>query len=204
MDAPHSDALVFFGATGDLAHKKIFPALKAMVKHGRLDVPAAVRLEIDSPRWRGVPFCIWTGKCLPVTCTEVLVKLRRPSTPPSFASPGPDHFRFRISPDASIAIGAMVMGQGEEMAGSPVELLASHHPRADEMDAYERLLGDAMNGDTMLFAREDYVEAEWRIVDPVLGAAVPVAEYEPNTWGPSQADRIMADAGGWHNPTVAT
>ena len=122
----------------------------------------------------------------------------------SFASPGPNYFRFRISPDASIAIGVMVMGSGEEMAGSPVELLASHHPDADEMDAYERLLGEAMKGDAALFAREDYVEAEWRIVDPVLGQATPVHEYEPNTWGPSQADRIMADLGGWHNPTVAT
>jgi glucose-6-phosphate 1-dehydrogenase len=177
---------------------------KEVAPDSQVETFAAVRLGIDSPRWRGVPFCIRAGKCLPVTCTEVLVKLRRPSTLPSFTSPGPNYFRFRISPDASIAIGVMVMGSGEEMAGSPVELLASHHPGADEMDAYERLLGEAMKGDTVLFAREDYVEAEWRIVDPVLGPATPVPEYEPNTWGPSQADRIMADAGGWHNPTVAT
>jgi glucose-6-phosphate 1-dehydrogenase len=177
---------------------------KGVAPDSQVETFAAVRLGIDSPRWRGVPFCIRAGKCLPMTCTEVLVRLRRPSRRPSFASPGPNYFRFRISPDTSIAIGVIVMGSGDEMAGSPVELLASHHPDADEMDAYERLLGEAMKGDTALFAREDYVEAEWRIVDPVLGQATPVPEYEPNTWGPSQADRIMADAGGWHNPTVAT
>jgi glucose-6-phosphate 1-dehydrogenase len=177
---------------------------KGVAADSQVETFAAVRLGIDSPRWRGVPFCIRAGKCLPVTCSEVLVKLRRPSTRPSFDPPGPNYFRFRISPDASIAIGVMVMGSGEEMAGSPIELLASHHPGADEMDAYERLLGEAMKGDVSLFAREDYVEAEWRIADPILGPATPVSEYEPNTWGPSQADRIMADAGGWHNPTATT
>ena len=177
---------------------------KGVSPDSRVETFAAVRLGIDSPRWQGVPFCIRAGKCLPVTCTEVLVKLRRPLTPHSFASPVPNHLRFRTSPDASIAIGVMVMGSGEEMAGSPVELLASHHSNADEMGAYERLLGEAMKGDTSLFAREDYVEAEWRIVDPVLGLATPVHEYEPNTWGPSQADRIITDSGGWHNPAVST
>jgi len=177
---------------------------KGVSPDSRVETFAAVRLGIDSPRWQGVPFCIRAGKCLPVTCTEVLVKLRRPLTPHSFASPVPNHLRFRISPDASIAIGVMVMGSGEEMAGSPVELLASHHSNADEMGAYERLLGEAMKGDTSLFAREDYVEAAWRIVDPVLGLATPVHEYEPNTWGPSQADRIMADLGGWHDSSVTT
>lgn len=177
---------------------------KGVSPDSRVETFAAVRLGIDSPRWQGVPFCIRAGKCLPVTCTEVLIKLRRPLTPHSYASPVPNHLRFRISPEASIAIGVMVMGSGEEMAGSPVELLASHHSNADELGAYERLLGEAMKGDTSLFAREDYVEAAWRIVDPVLGLATPVHEYEPNTWGPSQADRIMADLGGWHDPTVTT
>ena len=151
---------------------------------------------------RGCPFFIRAGKCLPVTCTEVLVKLRRPPTPSSSLPPGPNYFRFRISPEASIAIGVMVMGSGEEMAGEPVELLASHHPDADEMDAYERLLGEAMKGDATLFAREDYVEEAWRIVEPVLGSATPMHEYEPNTWGPSQADRIITGAGGWHDPVM--
>ncbi|APW58991.1 glucose-6-phosphate dehydrogenase [Paludisphaera borealis] len=164
---------------------------------------AAMRLEIDSPRWRGVPFFIRAGKRLPVTCTEVIVKLRPSRSRHHFDSPLPNHLRFRISPEASIAIGVMIMGSGETMAGRPVELMACHHPDADEMDAYERLLGEAMNGDHGLFAREDYVEEEWRIVDPVLDSATPVHEYEPNTWGPSQADRIITDAAGWHNPTTS-
>ena len=175
---------------------------KGVAPDSLVETFAAVRLAIDSPRWQGVPFCIRAGKCLPVTCTEVLVKLHRPLTPSSSSPPGPNYFRFRISPEASIAIGVMVMGSGEEMAGIPVELLASHHADADEMDAYERLLGEAMKGDAALFAREDCVEGEWRIVEPVLGSATPMHEYEPNTWGPSQADRIITDAGGWHNPVM--
>jgi glucose-6-phosphate 1-dehydrogenase len=177
---------------------------KGVSPDSQVETFAAVRLAIDSPRWKGVPFCIRAGKCLPVTCTEVLVKLHRPPTPSSSSPPGPNYFRFRVSPEASIAIGVMVMGSGEEMAGTPVELLASHHSDADEMGAYERLLGEAMKGDASLFAREDAVEAEWRIVEPVLGSATPLHEYEPNTWGPSQAHRIITDSGGWHDPTVAT
>jgi glucose-6-phosphate 1-dehydrogenase len=175
---------------------------KGVSPDSQVETFAAVRLAIDSPRWRGVPFCIRAGKCLPVTCTEVFVKLHRPPTPSSSCPPGPNYFRFRISPEASIAIGVMVMGSGEEMAGMPVELLASHHADADEMDAYERLLGEAMKGDAALFAREDGVEGEWRIVEPVLGSATPMHEYEPNTWGPSQADRIITGAGGWHDPVM--
>jgi glucose-6-phosphate 1-dehydrogenase len=175
---------------------------KGVSPDSQVETFAAVRLAIDSPRWQGVPFCIRAGKCLPVTCTEVLVKLHRPPTPSSSSPPGPNYFRFRISPEASIAIGVMVMGSGEEVDGTPVELLASHHADADEMDAYERLLGEAMKGDAALFAREDCVEGEWRIVEPVLGSATPMHEYEPNTWGPSQADRIITDSGGWHNPRM--
>jgi glucose-6-phosphate 1-dehydrogenase len=175
---------------------------KGVSPDSQVETFAAVRLAIDSPRWKGVPFCIRAGKCLPVTCTEVLVKFHRPPTPSSSSPPGPNYFRFRISPEASIAIGVMVMGSGEEMAGMPVELLASHHADADEMDAYERLLGEAMKGDAALFAREDGVEGEWRIVEPVLGSATPMHEYEPNTWGPSQADRIITGAGGWHDPVM--
>ena len=101
-----------------------------------------------------------------------------------------------------IALGVMVMAPGEVMAGKEVELLAFHHPTKDEMDAYERLLGDALKGDATLFAREDYVEEAWRIVDPVLKASTPVYEYEPNTWGPREVDPKVSPAGGWHNPTV--
>lgn len=175
---------------------------KGVSSDSQVETFAAVRMALNSPRWKGVPFYIRAGKCLPVTCTEVLVKLHRPPTPSSSSPPGPNYFRFRISPEASIAIGVMVMGSGEEMAGIPVELLASHHADADEMDAYERLLGEAMKGDASLFARQDCVEGEWRIVEPVLGSATPVHEYEPNTWGPSQADRVITDSGGWHNPVM--
>ncbi len=177
---------------------------KGVAPDSQVETFAALSLTIDSPRWRGVPFFIRAGKRLPVTCTEVLVKLRRSPIFPAGDSPAANYFRFRISPAASIAIGVMVMGSGHEMAGSPVELLASHHRDADEMGAYERLLGEAMNGDQALFAREDYVEAEWRIVDPILGSTIPLHEYESGTWGPDPADQIMADVGGWHNPDGAT
>jgi len=109
---------------------------------------------------------------------------------------------FRISPDVKIGLGVMVKVPGEEMAGRAVELLAYQHPTSDEMDAYERLLGDALKGDATLFAREDYVEEAWRIVDPVLKAGIPVNKYEPNTWGPPEVDEKVSPVGGWHNPTV--
>ena len=105
-----------------------------------------------------------------------------------------------LNPDIAIALGTMVMGPDDKAIGQLVELLACRHPTADEMGAYERLLGEAMKGDATLFARQDYVEDAWRIVDPVLGTVSPVFEYEPHTWGPAQADVVGADVGGWHNP----
>jgi glucose-6-phosphate 1-dehydrogenase len=173
---------------------------KGVAPDSRVETFAALRLEIHSWRWQGVPIFIRAGKRLPVTCAEVLVKLRRP---PPLYSPGTlvnNHFRFRLSPDVAIGLGTMVRSPGEEMVGRPVELVATHHPEADEMDAYELLLGEAMKGDATLFAREDYVEEAWRIVDPVLDNTTPVHEYEPNTWGPPEADPLIAGAGGWHNP----
>jgi glucose-6-phosphate 1-dehydrogenase len=95
------------------------------------------------------------------------------------------------------------MDPEDKMIGQSVELLASRHPGAGEMDAYERVLGDAMEGDATLFAREDYVEEAWRIVDPVLKAQTPVQEYEPTTWGPAEVDKKVVPPGGWQNPTVA-
>jgi glucose-6-phosphate 1-dehydrogenase len=160
----------------------------------------ALRLGINSWRWQGVPFYIRAGKELPVTCTEALVQFRRPPAVYAPEPPPPNYLRFRISPEVQIALGVMVKEAGEELAGMEIELLASHHPGKDEMDAYERLLGDAMKGDATLFAREDSVEEAWRIVDPVLSAGGPVREYEPKTWGPREADEKVAPAGGWHNP----
>ena len=111
-------------------------------------------------------------------------------------------FRFRISPDVTAAFGLTVMDAEEKSIGQPVELLAASHPGAEEMDAYERVLGDAMAGDATLFAREDYVEEAWRIVDPVLKAGTPVYEYEPGTWGPREVDQKVLPPEGWQNPTV--
>jgi glucose-6-phosphate 1-dehydrogenase len=163
---------------------------------------AALRLDVKSWRWQGVPFYIRAGKLLPVTCTEVVVRLRRPPTVFPTCSPAANYFRFRISPDVTAAFGVTAMDPEEKMIGQQVELLASHQPGAGEMDAYERVLGDAMAGDTTLFAREDYVEEAWRIVDPVLHAATPVYEYEAHTWGPREVDYKVVPAGGWDNPIV--
>ncbi|BFU92978.1 MAG: Glucose-6-phosphate 1-dehydrogenase 1 [Nitrospira sp.] len=162
----------------------------------------ALRLEVNSWRWQGVPFYIRAGKCLPVTCTEVVIRLRRPPILfPSCSAP-PNYFRFRVNPEVTLALGTIVMDREEKMIGQSVEMLASTRPTADEMDVYERLLGDAMTGDRTLFAREHYVEEAWRIVDPVLKQGTPIHEYEPNTWGPSQVIQNLSPPGGWHNPIV--
>ena len=175
---------------------------KGVAPDSQVETFAALRLEINSWRWQGVPFYIRAGKCLPVTCTEILVRLRRPPTVFPTCNPAQNYFRFRISPDITGAFGMMVNDLDEKMVGQQVELLASRHPSVEEMDAYERVLGDAMAGDATLFAREDYVEEAWRIVDPVLKAGTPVYEYEPGTWGPSEVDRVTP-AGGWCNPTAS-
>ena len=174
-----------------------------VAKDSQVETFAALRLNVNSWRWQGVPFYIRAGKSLPVTCTEVVVRLRRPPTVFPTSSPSPNYFRFRISPDVTAAFGMTVMDPEERMIGESTELLMSHHPGAQEMDAYERVLGDAMEGDASLFAREDYVEEAWRIVDPVLKAATPVYEYEPKTWGPDEVNNRVLPSGGWQNPIVA-
>jgi glucose-6-phosphate 1-dehydrogenase len=162
----------------------------------------AVRLKIDSWRWQGVPFYIRAGKSLPVTCTEVVVRLRRPPTMFHGFELEPNYCRFRISPDVTIAIGANIIAPGQETSSQTAEMLGTRLPNADEMDAYERILGDAMHGDATLFAREDYVEEAWRIVDPVLKQGTPVFEYEPGSWGPKETDARVSPPGGWKNPVV--
>ena len=161
---------------------------------------AAVRLRIDSWRWAGVPFYIRAGKCLPVTATEVLVELKRPPVAlfPDCAAAPPNRFRFRLSPHVVLSLGARAKLPGERLQGEDVELIACHDQK-DEMGPYERLLGDAMRGDQMLFARQDSVEEAWRVVEPVLGNATPLYQYDSGTWGPAQADRLISD-GGWFNP----
>jgi glucose-6-phosphate 1-dehydrogenase len=168
---------------------------------------AALRLSVDSWRWEGVPFYVRAGKALKVTTTEVIVELKNPpqvvfnEATPSMGN----YLRFRLSPEVIIAIGARAKRPGERMAGRPVELSVVHeseldsdgHPRIGD---YERLLGDAMAGDATLFARQDVVEAAWRIVDPILQHPSPMYEYEPGSWGPPQADRLVAEIGGWNTP----
>jgi glucose-6-phosphate 1-dehydrogenase len=162
----------------------------------------ALRLEIDSWRWQGVPFYIRAGKCLPVTCAEVVVRLRRPPAIFQGFDIATNYCRFRISPDVTFAIGANVIAPGDETRSQTAEMLGTRHPHAEDMDAYERVLGDAMQGVATLFAREDYVEEAWRIVDPVLKAGTPVYEYEPGTWGPKEVDARVAPPGGWQDPKM--
>jgi glucose-6-phosphate 1-dehydrogenase len=167
----------------------------------KVETFAALKLHIDSWRWRGVPFYIRAGKSLPVTCTEIQVRLRQPPTMYKHYDLKSNCARLRISPDVALAFGLNVISPEDESRSELSELLASHHPCAKEMDAYERVLGDAMEGDPTLFAREDYVEEAWRIVDPALKAGTPVYEYEPKTWGPAEVERITPP-GGWQNPVV--
>lgn len=176
---------------------------RGVAPDSQVETFAALRVEVNSWRWQGVPFYIRAGKCLPVTCAEVVVRLRRPPTVYPGFDLTPNWLRLRISPEVTIALGMMVMAPGEETVGQVAEMIASHHPPADEMDAYERVLGDAMKGDATLFAREDYVEEAWRIVDPVLKAGTPVYEYEPGTWGPGEVEQRLAPSGGWLNLAMA-
>jgi glucose-6-phosphate 1-dehydrogenase len=170
--------------------------------HSQVETFAALRVSIDSWRWQGVPFYIRTGKSLPVTCTEVVARLHRPPT--LFSSrPNFNYLRFRISPTIEAALGVNAMDRAEKGDGETVELLASRHPGSNEVDAYERVLTDAMAGDRTLFAREDYIEEAWRIVDPVVQAGTALYEYDPGTWGPKEVANLTPQ-GGWHDPIVAS
>lgn len=158
---------------------------------------AAVRFEIDSWRWEGVPFLIRTGKCLKTTATEVMVTLKRPPLKISLKN---NYFRFRLGPDVSLAAGLQVKKFGVRATAVPIELAAVDHVEGDEVDAYERLLTDAMRGDSSLFVREDAVEQSWAVVQHLLGNVSPAYCYDPGTWGPPEADALAADLGGWHDP----
>jgi glucose-6-phosphate 1-dehydrogenase len=166
---------------------------------------AALRLWVDSWRWEGVPFIVRAGKCLKMTCTEVTVELRN-APPVVFSEPPPsvgNYVRFRLSPQVAIAVGARAKRPGEGMQGQPVELSVVEQPEQGKdgrLDAYERLLGDAMAGDATLFARQDVVEAAWAVVDPVIHGPSPMYDYEPGSWGPPQADALVAEVGGWNTP----
>ncbi len=170
--------------------------------HSQVETFAAVRLRIESARWQGVPFYIRTGKNLPVTSTEVVIRLRQPPTVFPSALPLPNYFRFKIVPRLTIAFGVTIMDAADRMLGQPAEIVASRQPGADEKAAYDRVLSDALDGDATLFARMDYVEEAWRIVDPVLKMDTPVREYEPGSWGPTDRAQEIAPPGGWANPTL--
>jgi glucose-6-phosphate 1-dehydrogenase len=167
----------------------------------KVETFAAMRLEINSWRWAGVPFYLRAGKNLPVTATEVVVDLRPPPAHVfSELSPErPNYLRFRVGPDVAIALGAHAKKPGPTMQGREVELFVAQQ-QGDEMDAYERLISEALIGDTTHFARQDEVEAAWAIVDPVLGLSTQPYEYTPGTWGPAEADNLLVGPCGWHNP----
>jgi glucose-6-phosphate 1-dehydrogenase len=170
-----------------------------VAKDSQTETFAALHLEINSWRWKGVPFFIRAGKCMPLTCTEILAKFRKPPTliPDSVLTE--NHLRLRLSPDVVIAMGLMSLAPGEGMGLQAGEMVAASSAGAGDMDAYERLLCAAMAGDNSLFAREDYVEEAWRIVDPVLKKGTPVYSYAPNTWGPAELERVTPP-GGWDVP----
>jgi glucose-6-phosphate 1-dehydrogenase len=168
----------------------------------RVPTFAALELNVESWRWAGVPFYIRAGKCLATTATEVRVQLKAPPAVvfhDAVEAMG-NHVRFRLGPDVAIGLGASAKRPGDGMLGQPIELSLARLHTSDEMDAYERLLGDAMDGDATLFARQDAVEAAWQIVDPLLrDCAAPLA-YAPGSWGPAAADQLTRATGGWVMP----
>jgi glucose-6-phosphate 1-dehydrogenase len=163
----------------------------------------AVKLEIDSWRWAGVPIFVRAGKLLPVTCTEALVEFKRPPKE-TFGERVPNasaHMRIRVSPDMTIGLGVRVKTPGERMVGRDIEL-EMHREGSQDMPPYERLLGDASRGNSEQFARQDLIEAQWRIVEPILGNVTPFYTYAPHTWGPSEADTLIGNDGPWVNPQL--
>jgi glucose-6-phosphate 1-dehydrogenase len=176
---------------------------KGVAANSQVETFAALRLRIDTWRWADVPFYIRAGKNMPISATEVRVTLKRP--PLAIFDPSDDmpanYFRLRLSPEVVIGEGALAKLNGEDMRGEPVELIARHNTQ-EEKSPYERLLGDAVRGDTSLFTQDASVEAAWRVVDPVLTAGLPVLEYEPGTWGPEAAAKIVDGGETWHDPQV--
>jgi glucose-6-phosphate 1-dehydrogenase len=175
---------------------------KAVKEDSRTETFAAMRLHIDSPRWKGVPFYIRAGKNLPVTSTEILVRFKHLPSAYSSIATQPNHIRFRISPDVKVAFGMLIMAPGEDMASVLSEVQGNPTPFPNEKEAYERVLTDAMAGDPTHFARQDYVEEAWKIVDDYLAQGHPVYSYEIGTWGPDNVNEQINPPGGWNNPKV--
>jgi glucose-6-phosphate 1-dehydrogenase len=174
---------------------------RGVAANSNVETFAALRLAIDTWRWADVPFYVRAGKCLPLSATEVIVNLKAPPLSVFGDDVGSrrNYFRFRLSPEVVIGAGASVKKIGEEMQGEAVELIARHESRI-EKSPYERLLANAIHGDTTLFTRDDTVEAAWRIVDPILSSTLPVIDYEPGSWGPPESGRILADGEVWRDP----
>jgi glucose-6-phosphate 1-dehydrogenase len=176
---------------------------KGVAKDSKVETFAALQYEIKSWRWDGVPFYIRAGKNLPMTCTEVIGRLRKPPmTNMIEGEVQQNYMRFRISPEMTVAMAVSASSQAGENHRQTVEMVASRHSRPGEMEAYERVLSDAMAGDATLFARQDYVEEAWRIVDPVLKAGTPVYPYEQHTWGPKEVEQTVVPPGGWDVPVA--
>ena len=165
---------------------------------------AAIKVQIESWRWAGVPIYIRAGKLLPVTCTEALIEFKRPprETFGEIVPSSSAHMRIRMSPDMTIGLGVRVKTPGERMVGRDVEL-EMHRRAADDMPPYERLLGDASKGNSELFSRQDLIESQWRIVDPIMGNVTPLYPYDPGTWGPEEAHQLIANDGPWVDPKIA-
>jgi glucose-6-phosphate 1-dehydrogenase len=172
---------------------------KGVAPNSQVETFAAVKFSVNSWRWSGVPFYIRAGKNLPIECTEVMTRLRCPPSTNYNTEPGPQNYvRIRISPEMTIALAVSATNPSGSGRRRGVEMVATRHAGPQEMDAYERVLTDAMAGDPTLFARQDYVEEAWRIVDPILQNVSPVIPYEPHTWGPS--DQGIVPPGGWDDP----
>ena len=216
MDAPaahdaetiHAEKLRVFRAMRPLARSDVvrgqyrgYREERGVATDSQVETFAALRLHIDTWRWAGVPFYIRTGKRMPITATEVIVDLKRP--PRAIFDEMPlsmsNHVRFRLSPEVLISAGVRVKVAGDAMRGRPVELVARHQPPA-EASPYARLLAAAIRGDASHFTTDSAVEAAWRVVDPVLDSNMPVELYDPGTWGPADAARVVAGASGWHDP----
>lgn len=180
-----------------------YRSVPGVARSSNIETFVAVRLEIDSWRWAGVPVYIRAGKLLPVTCTEANIEFKRPprETFGEHVPPSSAHMRIRLSPDVAIGLGLRVKTPGERMIGRDIEL-DMHRQSVDVMPPYERLLGDASRGNTELFSRQDIVDAQWRIVDPVIGNVTPVYSYLPGTWGPEEASQLIADHGPWIDPVI--
>src|SRR5882724_4825175 len=218
MDAPvghdsktmQAEKLRIFRAMRPLDPKEVvrgqfrgYRAEQGVAKDSQVETFAALRLHIDTWRWADVPFYIRAGKNLPITATEVRVTLKRPPLAIFDASDTmpANYFRLRLSPEVVIGEGALAKLNGEDMRGEPVELIARHNTQS-EKSPYERLLGDAVRGETALFTQDDSVEAAWRVVDPILSGALPVLEYEPGTWGPGAAAKVVDCGERWHDPQI--